>query len=133
MIGIDVVDVERLRQALQRSPDLSGKLFTEEEQRYCSAHTDPAIHLAGTLAAKEAVMKALGVGSLGAWAKRIEITREPNGSPRARLDRGPASFGLSITHDAGVAIAAAISQSERAVHPVERAGGPPVSRYVLED
>ncbi len=76
MIGIDVVDVERFRAALERSPNLPRRLFTDEERAYCTRGSDPVRHMAGTLAAKEAVIKALALGNLAAWARRVEVRRE---------------------------------------------------------
>jgi phosphopantetheinyl transferase (holo-ACP synthase) len=54
------------------------------------------------------VMKALGVGSLPAWARRIEITRETSGAPVVRIaGRETERVQVSITHDGPVAAAAA--------------------------
>ncbi|CAN5642354.1 holo-ACP synthase [soil metagenome] len=105
-IGIDVVEIERLRSALLRTPSLERRLFTEGERRHCRAASDPVIHLAGTLAAKEAVIKALRLGSLVAWGARIEILRDADGAPRALVqDRVVA---VSISHDGPVAVAVAL-------------------------
>jgi holo-[acyl-carrier protein] synthase len=107
MIGIDVVEVERLRRSLKRSPELRDELFTSAEQRYCARYRDPVIHLAGTLAAKEAVIKALGPGVNGT-VKRIEIARDGSGVPRALVEGdGSPVIELSISHDGPVAVAVA--------------------------
>lgn len=108
MIGIDVVDVERLRTALARTPRLEGRLFTAVERTYCEAMFDPVVHLAGTLAAKEATIKALGLGPLVAWSSRIEISRSSTGAPSASVD-GQARCRVSISHDGGVAVAVALA------------------------
>lgn len=110
MIGIDVVDIARLRAVLARSPGLSDRLFTRAELDHHAGRADPAPGLAGTLAAKEAVIKALRLGPLPAWARRIEIVRDASGAPSARV-RGSDAPGLdiSITHDAGVAVAVAVA------------------------
>ncbi|HEX2235707.1 MAG TPA: 4'-phosphopantetheinyl transferase superfamily protein, partial [Actinomycetota bacterium] len=63
MIGVDVVDIERLRAVLERRPRMEERLFTPAERAYCSGRVNPVEHLAGTLAAKEAVIKALRLGS----------------------------------------------------------------------
>ncbi len=109
VIGIDVVDVERLRSALQRSPRLEARLFTQPERTYCTSRRDPAVHFAGTLAAKEAVIKALGLGSLAAWARRIEITRSAEGLPSAAVADASTQTTLSISHDGPVAVAVALA------------------------
>jgi holo-[acyl-carrier protein] synthase len=107
VIGIDVVDVARLERLLSRSPAVRRRLFTSREISYCTSTPDPVVRFAGTLAAKEAVIKALGLGPLVAWARRIEIVRR-RGAPIARV----AEMGeveVSISHDGGVAAAVAIS------------------------
>ena len=111
MLGVDVVGVERLRTALERSPGLEARLFTEGERAYCRSHRDRAASFAGTLAAKEAVIKALRLGPLVAWARRIEIERAASGEPRARISRSANAqqeVEVSISHDAGIAIAIAM-------------------------
>lgn len=112
MIGIDAVDIERLRTTLDRSPGLRQRLFTPAEQAYSAARSDPVRHLAGTLAAKEAVIKAARLGPLVAWSRRIEVERDDQGGPRAAI-RGRPHRGLdvSISHDGGVAVAIAMYRS----------------------
>jgi holo-[acyl-carrier protein] synthase len=112
VLGIDVVDVERLRSRLDRSPGLELRLFTEAELAYCNTTADPALSLAGTLAAKEAVIKALRLGPLVAWARRIEITRAESGAPHASVRLAPPTpaVEISIAHDAGIAVAAALAR-----------------------
>ncbi len=111
MIGVDVVDVSRLRSALERTPGLEERLFTKAERVYCRSKSRPLEHLAGTLAAKEAVIKALNAGSLAAWASRVEIEREDTGAPHARIDFQGAvrPVAISIAHDGPVAVAVALN------------------------
>jgi holo-[acyl-carrier protein] synthase len=110
MLGVDVVDIERLRAMLSRTPSLERRLFTEAERSYYAPKPDPVVHMAGTLAAKEAVMKTLGLGALQAWARRIEVSRDGDGVPSVRVEgheSGP-PIAVSISHDAGVAVAVAL-------------------------
>src|SRR3954451_24012052 len=65
VIGIDVLEVERMEQALARRPNLLSRLFTDAERAYADMHARPALHLAARFCAKEAVAKAL---ALDAWA-----------------------------------------------------------------
>ncbi|MDQ3962964.1 MAG: holo-ACP synthase [Actinomycetota bacterium] len=112
MIGIDTVNVERLRSTFGRSPSIEARLFSHHERSYCRAKPDPVMHFAGTLAAKEAVIKARGLGPLVAWSRRIEITRAESGAPIATIkgtDHGP--IHLSISHDGPVAVAVAFAPS----------------------
>ena len=109
MIGIDVVDVARLRTALERSPKLEARLFTPAERAYCRSRRNRVQHLAGTLAAKEAVIKALRLGPLPAWAQRIEVRRSSDGVPSAVV--AGTEVPVSISHDGPVAVAVALAQS----------------------
>ena len=84
-IGVDLVEVDRMRSVLARTPSLIDKLFTPGEQAYAQAARDGAQRFAARFAAKEAAMKALGVG-LGAvdWHD-IEVVRAATGAPELRV------------------------------------------------
>jgi len=129
-IGTDVVDVERVRSALDRfGPRFVEKAFTEAEAGYCGAKADPAVHFAGRFAAKEAVLKALGTGwGAGVGWRDVEVVAG-QGPPAVRLS-GRAfelarSMGveepvlLSISHVKTTAVAFALLQGTSRV----RAGG----------
>jgi holo-[acyl-carrier protein] synthase len=107
-IGVDVVDVARFRRAIDRAPGLRGRFFTADEVAFCSAAPDPVLRLAGTFAAKEAVMKVLGLVPAPAWARRIEVSRDPDGAPRAVVNGREVE--ISISHDGPVAVAVAVSE-----------------------
>jgi holo-[acyl-carrier protein] synthase len=117
-VGLDAVDVERMRALLTRRPGIVDRLFTEGERDYARAAPDPSERLAARFAAKEAVMKALGVG-LGAFAfADVEVVRDEAGAPSLRLaggaaalaaERGVTGWRLSLTHTASVAEAVAIA------------------------
>lgn len=110
MIGIDAVDLDRFRRTMARSPELEERLFSPSERAHCHAHPDPVRHLAGTLAAKEAVIKAGRLGSLVQWGRRIEIERDASGAPRARVSGiRHEPIAVSISHDGPVAVAVAFS------------------------
>jgi holo-[acyl-carrier protein] synthase len=104
-LGIDVVDVERFRALLDRCPAFTQRFFTGAERDYCYAFQDPALRLAGTFAAKEAVMKTLRLAPAAAWARRIEIIRPDDGAPIAKV-RGQV-MPVSISHDGSMAVAVA--------------------------
>lgn len=106
-VGIDVVDIERFRQTLNRSPGLTRRFFTPDEISYCENNGDRVLHLAATFAAKEAVMKAVSLTPAAAMARRIEIVRASTGAPSARVDGR--DVALSISHDGGLAVAIALS------------------------
>ena len=95
-LGVDLVDVARFRQSLARSPRLAERLFTPAERAYAARNADPAERLAVRFAAKEAVMKALGVG-LGAFDFHdVEVLRADGGQPSLVL-RGRASASAACS------------------------------------
>jgi holo-[acyl-carrier protein] synthase len=108
MIGIDLVSISRLSTVLERSPGLEARVFSGAERSYCHSMPEPVRHLAGTLAAKEAVIKAARLGRLVVWARRIEIGRDAAGVPAASIDGRPAPMSISISHDGDTAVAAAM-------------------------
>jgi holo-[acyl-carrier protein] synthase len=117
-IGIDAVEVDRFRRVLQRTPRVVERLFSGDELEYARRRRDPTERLAARFAAKEAVMKALGVG-LGAFAFRdVEVLSEPSGRPGLRVSggaarlaeqRGVSGWRLSLTHTASTAEAVVVA------------------------
>lgn len=117
-VGTDLVDIERLRVALGRRARLSERLFSDGERAYARRFRDPAPRLAARFAAKEAVMKALGVG-LGAFALRdVEVVGSDDGVPALALagraaalaaTRGVTAWQLSLTHSDTMAMAVAVA------------------------
>lgn len=103
-IGIDVVDIARFKQSLERTPHLADKLFTESER------TKSAPSLAARFAAKEALYKALSPTHGLQWHD-AEVINHKNGKPDflfrgaiAELIDG-ATVHLSLSHDGGIASA----------------------------
>ncbi len=80
-IGVDLVEVARMRAALERTPTLVARLFTDGERAYAEAARDPAERYAVRFAAKEAAMKALGVGIGSIDWHDVEVVRAPSGAP----------------------------------------------------
>ncbi len=117
-VGLDAVDLDRFRRSLARTPGLAERLFTPAERADAAAQRDPAERLATRFAAKEAVMKALGVG-LGAFAFHdVEVTRSPSGAPVLVLtgaaaalaaEHGVQGWRLSLTHTATIAAAVVVA------------------------
>jgi holo-[acyl-carrier protein] synthase len=122
-LGLDVVELDRMRAALARTPGLATRVFTEGERAYCLARRDPTERFAARFAAKEAVLKVLGEGILRVPLREIEVVRAPSGQPSVRLhgraaakaaDRGIAIWHLSLTHTATIASAVALGLSRAA-------------------
>lgn len=119
-IGIDAVEVNRFRDLLERRPTIAQRLFSQCELEYASRFGDPAERYAARFAAKEATMKALGVG-IGAFGFReVYVERTSSGAPLLRLEgragqlsreRGVGSWLVSITHTASIAEAFVIGMS----------------------
>lgn len=117
-IGVDLVEVDRMRAALGRTPTLAARLFTDAERAYADAARDPAERYAVRFAAKEAVMKALGVGIGAVDWHDIEVVRAPSGAPSLVVTGRAAALAdaagvvdwlltLSHTHRTAEAIAVA--------------------------
>jgi holo-[acyl-carrier protein] synthase len=112
-IGIDLLEIGRLERALGRRPRLAARVFTDAERDYADAHARPARHLAARFAAKEAVIKALGItDALG--LRDIEIV--PGPPPTVRLSGRAAeaaagrTVSISLTHSNDHAAAVAIAE-----------------------
>lgn len=113
-IGVDAVDIERFRTSLLRTPSMRDRLFTSEELAYVAPKIDPVPSLAARFAAREAVMKAMGLG-LGAFGfHEVWVSRAESGEPSLVVvgkalelakERGVSSWHLSLTHTDLVAIA----------------------------
>ncbi len=106
-VGIDVVDIDRFKQSLERTPDLAVKLFTNAELVKSNQS------LAGRFAAKEALVKALNAKNGIMWHE-AEILNLDSGKPififSGAVEElvGDANVHLSISHDAGIATAIVI-------------------------
>ena len=119
-VGVDLIEIDRVRRALDRYPSFRERCFTEEERRYCESRPNPAQHYAARFAGKEAVGKALGFGVARAFAWRdVEIAGRPK--PDVRLSgrveawaakAGVAGLDLSMTHSRELAAAVCVAESK---------------------
>jgi holo-[acyl-carrier protein] synthase len=113
-VGVDLLEVERLEQALERRPRLAERLFTEAERAYAAGRARPGQHLAARFCAKEAVAKAL---ELESWSWRDVEVVSSGGPPRIRLHGDVAARAqelgvevqISLTHTHGNAAAVALA------------------------
>lgn len=124
-IGVDIIEIERVRQAIQNNKNFLSKLFTEREIDYFISRNMNSEVIAGNFAAKEAVSKALGTGIRGFSFKDIEILRNELGKPEVILHNGANLIGnklvennnslrvhLSISHNNSSAIAYSVLEGE---------------------
>jgi holo-[acyl-carrier protein] synthase len=117
-VGIDAVDIDRLRATLARRPTLARRLFTPTEREYAALVPDPVPRLATRFATKEAVLKALGLG-LGAFGFHdVEVVRHGLDAPglvlhaaaaEASRTAGVVRWHLSLTHTDLVALAVVVA------------------------
>ncbi len=122
-IGIDIIEVTRIREALARTPRLAERVFTPAERTYCESRgAGAAQHYAARFAAKEAAMKALGTG----WAEgiawqEIEVINNQAGAPMIHLSGqalerfnqlGATRAHVTLSHSRDSAIAQVIFESE---------------------
>jgi holo-[acyl-carrier protein] synthase len=118
-IGVDLVDLDQFARKLAISRGLVARTFTAAEQAAADGYAEGRrrAFLAGRFAAKEAVLKALGVGISDAGPTDVEVLAAESGEPivalragalRTAEARGLTQFKVSISHDGGFAIAFAL-------------------------
>ena len=118
-VGVDLIEIARVRRALERYPSFRERCFTEEERRYCDSRPNPAQHYAARFAGKEAVGKAIGFGVARAFAWRdVEIVGRPkpavrlSGRVHAWAERvGASTLDLSMTHSRELAAAVCVADA----------------------
>src|SRR3979409_956125 len=115
-IGIDIIEVARIREVLLRTPRFVERVFTPAERAYCDSRGAVAAqHYAARFAAKEATLKALQTGWRGgiSW-QDVEIAARDSGAPYLVLHRsvmdlfsssGATAAHLSMSHTSEHAIA----------------------------
>tara|TARA_B100000965_G_scaffold227350_1_gene190278 strand:+ start:1255 stop:1602 length:348 start_codon:yes stop_codon:yes gene_type:complete len=106
-IGTDIVKIDRIRD-LSKDDKFLNKIFSDKELQYCDMHSDPAIHLSGKYAAKEAVKKALLSSNLidHISIKSIEVLNNTDKSPYIHISTvKDVKYKVSISHDGNYAIA----------------------------
>lgn len=124
-VGIDVIEIARVRRVLEKHPErFLARVYTPEEVAFCRGRVP---ELAARFAAKEAVMKALGTGARGLAWREIEILPNRRGKPLVYLhglarQRGETiglrGIDISLTHSHELAIAAVVGAAS--VDPVDR-------------
>lgn len=123
-IGVDIVEIDRMRSILDRTPSFKQRVFSEDERAYCEKTARPECHYATRFAAKEAVLKALGTGfGEGIGVRDVEVVLNAKGKPQIKLYRKAAEkakeqgikdipLSLSYTQNDAVACALALVRDE---------------------
>ncbi|MBI4682260.1 MAG: holo-ACP synthase [Nitrospirae bacterium] len=119
--GVDIVEISKLKQVILKNEDFVSDIFSEKEIEYCLSKRNPYIHLAGRFAAKEASLKALGIGMSGTGIdkafKEIEVVTGPSGKPELYFSGWTENISkkksinqltVSISHSENYAIATVI-------------------------
>ncbi|HNT34024.1 MAG TPA: holo-ACP synthase [bacterium] len=120
-VGLDLVDVERVRNCLERYGErFKGRVFTEKEVAYCDRYRYSYENYASRFAAKEATLKALGIGkSRGVAWTDVEVTRNPGEAPKILLHGKAAEIAenlaivrlhVSLAHERDIAQAIVIAE-----------------------
>ena len=119
-VGVDLIEIERIRRALERYSGFRERCFTDAERAYCESRKNPAESYAGRFAGKEAVGKALGCGVRFTW-REIEIRGRPkpgvhvSGRTKAWAERvGAGRIELSMSHSQELATAVCLVSEEDA-------------------
>lgn len=119
-VGIDIMDVKRFKNRLQKNRRLIFKIFRDGERKYCNKMADKYLHFAARFCAKEAFLKAIGTGlSAGLSFKDIEIKTDKKGQPSLKLHakakkvfakKGFKKILVSLSHIRDIAIAVVLLQ-----------------------
>jgi holo-[acyl-carrier protein] synthase len=118
-LGVDLADIERVKQVLERYPRFAERCFTPHEREYAFRYARPERRLAARFAGKEAVMKSMGAGWRRIRWTDVEITG--GGKPTVRLygtarhraeQLGVTGFEITITHTDTDALVFAVALGE---------------------
>ncbi len=114
-VGLDLIEIERLERAIERRPRLAERIFSEAERSQAAERHRPGRHLAARFAAKEAALKALGLGGMRLHEVEVEGgADEPprlllSGEMAAEADRQGVRLEVSLTHSRELASAVVVT------------------------
>jgi len=118
-IGTDIVEIDRIKKAMERYPQFVDRLFSIDELVYLGSKALNPQHVAGGFSAKEAVLKSIGTGLRNFKWKEIEIIRDNKGKPFVRLngkakdyvdDNYIGNIHITISHSKNYATATALAE-----------------------
>lgn len=117
-IGVDIIEIERVRNILESNPRFLDKMFTKNEIDYFKSKGFKAETIAGNFAAKEAISKSIGTGIRNYNFNDIEVLRNDLGKPIVKtynnlrqicIDYSVLEIKVSISHCKEYAVANAIT------------------------
>ena len=117
-IGTDIIEISRIRDAINRTSSFKRKVYTEKEIEYIEKKKEPYASYAGRFAAKEAVSKALGTGVRGFSLNDVEILNDDLGKPTVTLYNNllnhveDLKIQISISHSREYAVSTVIIYKE---------------------
>ena len=122
--GVDFVEIPKFTDICLRNRDFVSEIFTEGERAYCLSMKEPYRHFAGRFAAKEACMKALGLGlsAVDSVLREIEVTSTPSGKPELLISgwaekmsrkKKISQLTVSISHAAQFAVATVVLVADK--------------------
>lgn len=119
LIGVDIIEIERVKKAVERTPRFLKRVFTSQEVEYCMQKSDPYPSLAVRFAAKEALRKLHPALIRGVRFCDLEVLRDENGRPGVVLHgeaqrrcqaEGIRGIAISLSHSRDQAIATVIAE-----------------------
>lgn len=114
LIGVDIIDIERLKEVASRTPRFLQRVFTAQELEYCMKKKNPYPSLAARFAAKEAIRKLDEIFVTGVRFHDVEVIIEKTGKPAIVLhgevavnaiDNGICDLNVSLSHSREQAVA----------------------------
>ncbi len=128
-LGVDIVDLSRMKEIIERTPNFVEHTFSTDEINYCNKSKRNIEHYATHFAAKEAVLKALGCGfAEGISPKDIEVVHDEKGKPSVVLsgralelskEQGVKDIPISLSFSNTEAVGFAIALTEESSFPSE--------------
>lgn len=118
-VGTDIIEIERVKQVVERHPAFWDRVLTPQEKEYCQEQSNSIQSLAGRFAAKEAVLKCLGLGLFRLSWQDLEIRSDHLGCPRVSFnaslkkilaEKKITVISLSISHCRSYAMAVAVGK-----------------------
>lgn len=105
-LGVDIIEVSRIKQSIEKNSNFKNRIFTEKEIEYCEKFKEPYTHYAARFAVKEAFFKATG---LKIPFNEISVVNREDGSPYIQLkEKLKGNIVVSITHIRELAVAVVV-------------------------